>query len=72
MGGCNRYTDYYSLLAHFVGCETGHDKEAENIPVTGKEWAGKGLRKVDRPIYCEGVGVWEGYGWSHGDAWVGR
>lgn len=57
----NRFSDYYSLLAYFVGCEAdvcgeegaikGHDREAENIATAGKEWAEKVLRKVDMQIY---------------------
>jgi len=61
----NRFSDYYSLLAYFVGCEAdvcgedgvvdGHDKEAENIAMAGKEWAEKVLRKVDMQIYVARV-----------------
>jgi len=61
----NRFSDYYSLLAYFIGCEAdvcgeegvvkGHDKEAENIAMAGKEWAEKVLRKVDMQIYVARV-----------------
>lgn len=57
----NRFTDYYSLLAYFIGCSAevcgldgaieGHDKEAQAIAEAGAEWAKKVLRKEDMQIY---------------------
>lgn len=57
----NRFTDYYSLLAYFIGCDAetcgadgvvaGHDEEAQKIAEAGAEWARKVLRKVDMQIY---------------------
>lgn len=58
----NRFTDYYSLLAYFVGCNAetcgtdgtieGHDREAQVIAEAGAEWAKKVLRKEDMQIYA--------------------
>ncbi|KIW44165.1 uncharacterized protein PV06_05195 [Exophiala oligosperma] len=57
----NRFTDYYAILAYFVGCDEdtcgaagkyeGHDSQAERIAKAGNEWAAKVLRKVDMQIY---------------------
>lgn len=57
----NRFTDYYALLAYFLGCNkdicgsdgmvAAHDAEAEMIATAGSEWAKKVLRKEDMQIY---------------------
>lgn len=57
----NRFTDYYSLLAYFLGCKEeicgpdgaleAHDGEAETIATAGSEWAKRVLRKEDMQIY---------------------
>ncbi|KIW13725.1 hypothetical protein PV08_08916 [Exophiala spinifera] len=57
----NRFTDYYAILAYFIGCDEdtcgaagkfeGHDSQAEQIAKAGSEWAAKVLRKVDMQIY---------------------
>lgn len=57
----NRFTDYYTLLSYFSGCEEeicgangvvkAHDAEAQAIAEAGSAWAKKVLRKVDMQIY---------------------
>lgn len=57
----NRYDDFYSLLAYFIGIEQStegqavrvpqHDREASVIAENGREWAMKVLRQEDIEIY---------------------
>lgn len=57
----NRFTDFYAILAYFMGCDEdicgrdgvvpGHDAQAEAIALEGSKWAKKVLRKVDMQIY---------------------
>ena len=56
----NRFDDLYRIMEYFIGCPEevckgeevkGHDEQAEEIAIAGKQWAKKVLRKVDMEIY---------------------
>ena len=60
----NSFVDIFGILDYFIGSkigrqgnnghvqlEGGHDQEGKKIAMTGKDWAGKVLRKEDMTIY---------------------
>ncbi|KAM7213372.1 hypothetical protein V8F06_011222 [Rhypophila decipiens] len=49
----NRFTEWYGIMEYFLGYKgrKGHDEEAENIALTGRDWAQRVLRKEDMKIY---------------------